>query len=52
MQLSQKPKSFSEFFIASFQSTSNSEYFGKKDESHSLIFSEIFDSEKVGYLNV
>ena len=36
MQISPKPKTFSPFFIASMKSTLNTEYFGKKDQSHSL----------------
>ena len=40
-------KKFSWFFIVFFKSKSNSEFVEKKDESHSLSFSEISDSEKV-----
>ena len=36
MQISPKPKPFSGFFIALMKSTLNSEYFQKKDQSHSL----------------
>ena len=45
MQISPKPKTFSEFFIASIKSTLNSEYFEKKDQSHSLSITEIIDCE-------
>ena len=43
MQISKKPKTFSRFFIASMKSTLNSEYFEKKDQSHSLSITEIID---------
>ena len=52
MQLSQKPKTFSEFFISFLKSPSNFGYFEQKDESHSLSISEINESQKGGYLNV
>ena len=45
MQISQKLQSFSQFFIASMKSTLNSEYFEKKDQSHSLSITEIIDCE-------
>ena len=47
MQISPKPKTFSQFFIASIKSTLNSEYFEKKDQSHSLSITEIIDCETV-----
>ena len=50
--LSQKQKTFSGFFIAFLKCTWNLEHFQKKDEYHSLIFSEIIDTERRGYLNV
>ena len=50
--LSQKQKTFSGFFIAFLKCTWNLEYFEKKDEYPSLIFSEIIDTETRGYLNV
>ena len=50
--LSQKQKSFSEFFIAFLKCALNLEHFQKKDEYPSLIFSEIIDAERRGYLNV
>ena len=50
--ISQKQKMFSIFFIAYLECASNLEHFDKKDEHPSLVFSEIVDSETVGYLNV
>ena len=49
MQISKKPKSFSRFFIASMKSTLNSQYFEKKDQSHSLSITEIIDCETGSY---
>ena len=49
MQISPKPKTFSEFFIASMKSTLNSEYFETKDQSHSLSITEIIDREPGSY---
>ena len=49
MQISPKPKTLSGFFIASMKSTLNSEYFGKKDQSHSLSITEIIDCETGSY---
>ena len=49
MHLSRKPKPFSGFFIASLKCTLNSEYFEKKDQSHSLSFTEIIDCETDSY---
>ena len=49
MQKSPKPKTFSRFFIASMKSTLNSEYFEKKDQSHSLSNTEIIDCETGSY---
>ena len=49
MQISPKPKTFSQFFIASMKSTLNSEYFEKKDQSHSLSITEIIDCENGSY---
>ena len=48
MQISPKPKTFSQFFIASMKSTLNSEYFEKKDQSHSLSI-QIIDCETGSY---
>ena len=50
--LSQKQKTFSGFFIAFLKCAWNLEPFQKKDEYSSLIFSEIIDAERSGYLNV
>ena len=50
--LSQKQKTFSEFFIAFLKCALNLEHFEKKDEYPSLVISGIIDSEKAGYLNV
>ena len=52
MQISQKTKTFSLFFIGSMKSTLNSEYFEKKDQSHSLSITEIIDCETGSYWNV
>ena len=49
MQISPKPKSFFQFLIASMKSTLNSEYFEKKDQSHSLSITEIIDCETGSY---
>ena len=49
MQISPKPKTFSPFFIDSMKSTLNSEYFEKKDQSHSLSITEIIDCETGSY---
>ena len=49
MQISPKPKTFSQFFIASMKSTLNSEYFETKDQSHSLSITEIIDCETGSY---
>ena len=52
MQLSPKPKTFSLFFIASMQFRLTSEYFEKKDQSHSLSITELIDCETGSYRNV
>ena len=49
MQISPKPNTFSQFFLASMKSTLNSEYFEKKDQSHSLSITEIIDCETGSY---
>ena len=49
MHISPKPKTFSEFCTASMKSTLNSEYFEKKDHSHSLSITEIIDREPGSY---
>ena len=45
MQLSEKQKTFSEFFPASFNSRLNFNYFGKKDDPHRFYIFEITDSK-------
>ena len=50
--LSQKQKTFSEFFLAFLKCALNLEYFEKKDEYRSLVTSRIIYSERGGYLNV
>ena len=52
MPLSHQPKAFPEFFSEFLKSTSNFQYFGKKEESHNLSITEIIDSERGCYLNV
>ena len=48
MELSQKQKTFSEFFAAFLKSRLNFEYFEtKKYDPHSFYISEITDSENV-----
>ena len=49
MQISPKPKTLSQFFIASMKCTLNCEYFEKKDQSHSLSITEIIDCETGSY---
>ena len=49
MQISLKPKPFSQFLIASMKSTLNSESFEKKDQSHTLSITEIIDCETGSY---
>ena len=49
---SQKQKIFSGFFIEFLKYAWNLEHFQKKDEFSSLIFFEIVDAERRGYLNV
>ena len=50
--LSQKQKTFCEFFIAFLKCAWNLEHFEKKDEYPSLNIAEIMDCETGGYLNV
>ena len=52
MPLSQKQKTFAEFFIAFLKYAWNLEHFQKKDEYPSLIISEPIDAKTCGYLNV
>ena len=51
-QISLKPKTFSEFFIALMKSTLNLECFKKKDQSHSLSITEINNCKTSSYLCV
>ena len=48
IQLSQKLKTFSEFFSAFSKSKLNFEYFPKKDYAHSLFISEATACERRG----
>ena len=47
MQLSQKQKTFPQFFLAFFKYGGNFERLEKKDESYRFLISEIPDSENV-----
>ena len=47
MQVSQKKKTFSEFFAAFLKSNLNFKYFEKKDDLHRFCISEITNSENV-----
>ena len=47
MQLSQKQKTFPQFFAAFFKSGGNFESLEKKDDPFSFFSSEIMDSENV-----
>ena len=49
--LSQKQKTFSQFFLAFLKCALNLEHLGKKDEYPSLVISRIIDSERGGDLN-
>ena len=50
--LSQKQKTFSQFFSAFLKSPLNFEHSGKKDDPHSRCISQITVSEKVDSINV
>ena len=50
--LSQKQKTFSQFFFAFLKCALNLEHLRKKDEYPSLVISRIINSERGGYLNV
>ena len=50
--LSQKQKTFSEFYLAFLKCALNLQHFWKKDDYPSLVISRIIDSERGGYLNV
>ena len=52
MQLSQKQKTFSQFFFAFLKSILNSNHISRKDDPHSLCISGIQSSEKCRYINV
>ena len=47
MQLSEKRKTFSQFFVPFLESTSNLKDSEKKDDRHSYYVSEITDFEKL-----
>ena len=47
MQLSQKQKTFSQFFAGFLKSRLNFEHFEEKDDLHRFCISEITDSENV-----
>ena len=51
MQLSQNPKTSSQFFGEFLKSGLDLEHFQKKDDSPSSDISEITDSEKLGWIN-
>ena len=47
MQLSEKKKTFSQFFAAFLKSRLNFQHFERKGDSHSICIFEILDSENV-----
>ena len=49
MQLSLKPKTFSDLFDPFLESTSNFELFEKKDDRHRYFILEIRDCQRLGY---
>ena len=51
VQLSQKQKTFSGFFLPFLKCALNLEHLKKKDEYPSLVISRNIDSERGGYLN-
>ena len=51
MQLSQKPKTSSEFFFEFLKSSLDLKHFQKKDDFHSSDISKITDSKKDGQIN-
>ena len=51
MQLFEKPKTFSEIFIASVEFSLNSKHFERKNGLHSLCSSKVIDFERSAYLN-
>ena len=52
MQLSKMLKRFSQVFTEFLKTTFNIEHFEKKEEPHSLCFSEIIDGEIRAYVSV
>ena len=50
--LSQKQKTFPQFFLAFLKCALNLEHFEKKDEYPGSVISKAIDSERGGYLNV
>ena len=48
IQLSLKPKTFSDFLVPFLESTSNFKHFEKKDDRHTYFISEITECEKRG----
>ena len=50
--LSQKQKTFCQFFLAFLKCALNLKHFWKKDDYPSLVISRIIDPERGGYLNV
>ena len=51
MPISQKQKTFSEFFITFPKSTQNFAHFERKGQLHCSNILEVIDSEKCRYLN-
>ena len=49
MQLSEKRKTFIEFFVPFLESTSNFKHFERKDDCHRLYISEIRDCENLAH---
>ena len=50
-QLSQKGKTFPQFFVAFLKYALNVEHFGKKDEYPNLIICKIIETERGSHLN-
>ena len=48
MQLSSKPKGFSDFFVLYLGFTSNVEHFDKKDDRKSCFISQTTDCQRLG----
>ena len=48
MQLSLKPKTFSDFFVPFLECASNVKHFGKNDHRHSYFISEIIECQRLG----